>query len=185
MWREFGLGWFGLGVALRFTQMFVIEGINECLVCGFGEHTLFLKNGQDSLGLLNKFNTGSQIHTEINEHPVNGLFLVLFLFQYEHVMIEELLQSLISVVNTQLFKRVVIKDFKSSNVEYTNEELTLVLGVQCFVDTQYNLIEHTVEERFRQGLDTECHLSQVLSLGHHLVTDLYFWSQDGVEEIFR
>ena len=56
--------------------------------------------------LLNKLNAGLQVHTEVNELPDNTLLLVLFLLQYKHVMVEELLQTLVSVVDEQLFKSV-------------------------------------------------------------------------------
>ncbi len=56
--------------------------------------------------LLNEFNASLQIHAEINELPVNAFLLVLLLLQHEHVVIEELLQTLIGVVNAELLKSV-------------------------------------------------------------------------------
>lgn len=58
--------------------------------------------------LLNKFNTGEKVHSEINESPVDTLLLVFLLFQDEHVMVEELLQLLISEVDAKLFETVVL-----------------------------------------------------------------------------
>jgi hypothetical protein len=58
------------------------------------------------LYLLNHLNAGQQVHTEINESPINALFLVFFLFEDEHVMVEELLQFFVGEVDTQLFKTV-------------------------------------------------------------------------------
>ena len=58
------------------------------------------------LYLLNQINTGQQVHTEIDEGPVDTLFLVFFLLQDEHVVVEELLQLLIGEVNTQLLETV-------------------------------------------------------------------------------
>lgn len=60
------------------------------------------------MNLFNQFNTGQQIHTEIDEGPVNTLFLVFFLFQDEHVVVEELLQLLVGEVNTELLEAVVL-----------------------------------------------------------------------------
>jgi len=50
---------------------------------------------------LNQINAWLQIKTEVNEVPFDALLFVLFLFQHKHVMVEELLQLLISVVDAQ------------------------------------------------------------------------------------
>ena len=57
---------------------------------------------------LNHFNCGQKIQTEINKGPVNTFFFVFFLFENEHVVIEELLQSFISEIDTQLFETIVL-----------------------------------------------------------------------------
>jgi len=49
-----------------------------------------------------------QIHAEINEGPFDALALVFFLFQNEHMMIEELLQFFVSEIDAQLFETVVL-----------------------------------------------------------------------------
>ena len=56
--------------------------------------------------LFKKFNTGSKIHTEINEGPLDTFTFVFFLFKYEHVVVEELLQFFIGEVDAQLFEGV-------------------------------------------------------------------------------
>ena len=56
--------------------------------------------------LLNKLNAGSQIHSEVDELPDDALLLVLLLLQHEHVVVEELLQTLVRVVDAQLLERV-------------------------------------------------------------------------------
>lgn len=56
--------------------------------------------------LFNKLNTGSQVHTEVDELPLNTFFLVFFLLEDEHVVVEELLESLVGVVDTQLLEAV-------------------------------------------------------------------------------
>ena len=58
--------------------------------------------------LLNERNTRFQIHAEVNELPDNAFLLVLLLLEDEHVMIEELLQTLVGVVDAQLLERVVL-----------------------------------------------------------------------------
>ena len=49
--------------------------------------------------LFDEFNARRQVHAEVNENPHNALFLVLLLLQRKHVVIEELLQLLISEVD--------------------------------------------------------------------------------------
>ena len=57
-----------------------------------------------SMHLFNKVNAWLQVKTKIDKIPFNALLLVLLLLQHKHVMVEELLKFLISVVYTQLFK---------------------------------------------------------------------------------
>lgn len=57
----------------------------------------------------NEVNAGSQVHAKVNELPDNSLFLILFLLQHKHVVVEELLQLLISEVDAQLLKGVELK----------------------------------------------------------------------------
>ena len=59
--------------------------------------------------LLNKIDAGLQVHTEVDEFPLDAFLFVLFLFQYKHVMVEELLQPLIGVVDAQLLEAVELK----------------------------------------------------------------------------
>jgi len=49
-----------------------------------------------------------KVHAEVNELPLNAFLFVLFLFQHEHVMVEELLQTLVGVVDAQLLERIVL-----------------------------------------------------------------------------
>lgn len=64
--------------------------------------------GADSY-FLNHFDCGQQVQTEVNEGPVDTFFLVLFLLEHEHVMVKELLQSLVSEINAKLFESVVLE----------------------------------------------------------------------------
>ena len=57
-------------------------------------------------------------HTKINENPVNSFLLVLFLLKDEHVVVEELLQTLVGVVDTQLLEGVELAISYSSIDEY-------------------------------------------------------------------
>lgn len=46
-----GLGGLGLQVRSRLAQVVVVQLLNEGLIGGFGEHRLFLKDGEDTHGL--------------------------------------------------------------------------------------------------------------------------------------
>ena len=59
--------------------------------------------------LLNKINASLQIHSKIDERPLDTFLLVLLLLQYKHVVVEELLQTLVGVVDEQLFQGVQLK----------------------------------------------------------------------------
>lgn len=69
---------------------------------------MYVECGSSSTNLFNQINTGQQVHTEIDEGPINTFLLVFFLLQNEHVMVEELLQLLVGEVNTQLLETVVL-----------------------------------------------------------------------------
>ncbi len=57
----------------------------------------------------NQLNACCQIQAKIDECPLNAFSLVLFLFKDEHVMVEELLESLIDEVDPQLLEAVELK----------------------------------------------------------------------------
>ena len=72
--------------------------------------------------LLNELNGGLQVHTEVNELPVDTFLLVLFLLQYKHVVVEELLQTLVGVVDQQLFQSVQLKmDQRKSHWKFLDD----------------------------------------------------------------
>ena len=58
--------------------------------------------------LLNEINASQQVHAKVNKIPVDALLLVLFLLQYKHVMVEELLQLLVGEVDAQLLEAIVL-----------------------------------------------------------------------------
>ncbi|KRY32026.1 hypothetical protein T01_5265 [Trichinella spiralis] len=51
-----------------------------------------------------KINASLQIQAEIDEFPFYSFTLVFFLFKYEHVMVEKLLQTFVDKIDPQLFK---------------------------------------------------------------------------------
>jgi hypothetical protein len=102
--------------------------------------------------LLDEVDAGLQVHTEVNELPLNAFLLVLFLLQHEHVVVEELLQTLVRVVDAQLLKRVVLEDLEASDIQHTDEPLALTLRVECLVDTGNKPLEHAVVQGLGQGM---------------------------------
>lgn len=59
--------------------------------------------------LLNQLDTGQQVHTEIDEGPLDAFLSVFFLFKYEHVVVKELLQLFVGEVNAKLLETVVLE----------------------------------------------------------------------------
>jgi hypothetical protein len=59
-----------------------------------------------SVYLLDEIDARLKIHAEVDELPFDAFFLVFFLFENEHVMIEELLKTFVGVVDAQLFETV-------------------------------------------------------------------------------
>ena len=113
--------------------------------------------------LLNKVDTGLEIHTEVNELPVNSFLLVFFLLQHEHVVIEELLKSLIGIVDADLLESIVLqnKSHHKSSMEYYTKVFVIMamvnnshyiymatncLGILCFA-----LIKNVLEVKQKSG----------------------------------
>ena len=155
---------------------------------------LYLRNEQEIIGaidrkkyclpyLLNQLNGGQKIHTKIDKLPYDTLLLVLLLLEYEHVVVEELLQTLISVVDTQLLKRVEFEYLKSSNIQYTDEVLALLLGVQGGVTTHHHPVEEPGKDTFGQSLARKFYLGLGLTLDYHLSSDLNLGCDKGLHHV--
>merc|ERR1719312_1312249 len=123
-----------LGVGLAevglLAKQVVEQLLSERLISGLGEERLLLKDGQQAHGLLKHVNARLQVHTKVNIGPVKTLSDILLLLKGEHVLVEELLELLVDVVDTNLFKSVEFKNFKSGNVEHTN----IVNLLHCRID---------------------------------------------------
>ena len=50
-----------------------------------------------------------EVHAEVDELPLDAFLTVLLLLEHEHVVVEELLQTLVGVVDAQLLERVVLR----------------------------------------------------------------------------
>jgi hypothetical protein len=60
--------------------------------------------------LLDQIDTSEQVHSEIDESPVDALLLIFFLLKYEHVVVKELLELLVGEVNAKLLKPIVLRN---------------------------------------------------------------------------
>jgi len=70
---------------------------------------------------LDEVDAGLQVQAKVDEVPLDALPLVLLLLQDEHGVVEELLQLLVGVVDTQLLKGVQLQGFgKAKKDSITN-----------------------------------------------------------------
>jgi len=65
-----------------------------------------------------------------------------------------------------------LEDLKTSNIQYTNEVLTLLLGIQSLVTLLHQPLEQTIEHTLAEGTDRVGDLLDVTALGDELVADL-------------
>ena len=101
------------------------------------------------------------------------------------MMIEKLLQLFVTEVDTNLLKGVVIKNFETSNVQYTNEvdffHGRVNQGTVTKIDEPH---EETVVHGSRQSSHSIQALVGILSLEDPFRSDLDFWSDEvAIEEI--
>ena len=66
-----------------------------------------------------------------------------------------------------------VEDLEAGDIEHTDEVLSLLFGVQSFVQLLHHPLEQPVVHGFGHGTDRIGHLVLVSALGHHLGTDLY------------
>ncbi len=66
---------------------------------------------------LDELNAGQQVKTEVNEVPLDALPLVFLLLQDEHGVVEELLQTLIGVVDAELLEGVVLRQIHVAEIK--------------------------------------------------------------------
>ena len=76
-----------------------------------------------------------------------------------------------------------LKDLESSDIQYTDEVLTLVFGIQGLVDLGYEPLEHTGVQSLGQSRHGKLHLGHGLTFGDPLSADLDLWHEESLEEI--
>merc|ERR1719447_2573069 len=114
------LGGLGLAKGLVLAQVLAHHLLQVGLVGGLGDDALFLQHGQDAHLLLNQLNGDNQVHTKVDESPLDTLTLVLFLLLNEHVVVEELLETLVGVVDQKLLQDIELENLETGNVQDTD-----------------------------------------------------------------
>lgn len=76
-----------------------------------------------------------------------------------------------------------VENLETGNIQYTDEVLPLLLGVQGLVTLLHQPFEHPVEHRLRHGAYGIGYLVLVTTLGDELVTDLDPWLQQVLVKI--
>ena len=76
-----------------------------------------------------------------------------------------------------------MEDFEASNVKDADEELALGFHVERLVDACDQPVEHARVQRLGDGAQSEVDLVQILTFGHHLVSDLHLRLQQRLEEV--
>jgi len=148
------LGRLGFAEGLVLAQMLAHELLQVGLVSSLGDDALFLQHGQDAHLLLNELDGDDQIHTKIHESPLDTFGLVLFLFLDEHVVVEELLKTLVGVVDQKLFQDVQLENLETSNVK-TPMKFFLGLGVSSESFTRATTQSNMRAKRDLQVAETE------------------------------
>merc|ERR1719330_1761148 len=169
-----------LGKVGPLAQQVGVELLAECLVSGLGEEGLLLKDGQESHGLLKHVDARLEIHTEVNIGPVKTLPNIFLLLEGEHVLVEELLELLIDVVNTDLLETVVIKNFKSGNVQHSDIVDLLHGGVAQSLVT---LVDNNPEGSLVDGTSNTGNRVGSIGTGGALVDPLSSDLQLGLAEV--
>merc|ERR1719412_1838141 len=139
----------GLGKVGPLSEEVIHQLGSKGLIGGLGEERLLLKDGEQAHGFLKHIDTFLEIHAKVAVGPLDALLNILLLLEDEHVVVEELLELLITEVDTDLLEAIVIENLKSSNVEDTNVGAFLHGRIdECLVtffsnDTEGTLVDGT------------------------------------------
>lgn len=101
-----------------------------------------------------------KIQAEVHKFPIDVLSTIFFLFENEHGVIEQLLEFLIGVVDTHLFKGVQGEDFEASNIQNANERRTLSFAsVERLIDSSDDPFEHAFVNSLGDRFDSIVNLN--------------------------
>merc|ERR1719347_1609977 len=170
----------GLSEVGPLAQQVGVELLTEGLVSGLGEERLLLKHGEETHGLLKHVDAGPQVHTKVNIGPVKTLPDVLLLLEGEHVGVEELLQLLVDVVDTDLLEAVVVEDLEASDIQDTNVLDLLHAWVN---ESLITLLDHNPEGSLIDGTSDTGHRVGCVLAGGALADPLGTDLQLGLAEV--
>merc|ERR1711971_1025009 len=170
----------GLGEVGPLAQQVAVELLAEGCVSGLGEEGLLLKDGEESHRLLKHVDARLEIHAEVNIGPVETLLDVFLLLEGEHVLVEELLELLVDVVDTDLLEAVVIKNLKSGNVQHSDIVDLLHSGVAQGLVT---LVDNNPEGSLVDGTSNTGNRGGSIGTGGSLVDPLSSDLQLGLAEV--
>ena len=155
------------------SKQVLLQFIFKRLVRRLGKQCFFFKNGKETHGLLHELDGGLEVHTEVNHLPFDALPNVLLLLQHEHVVVEELLQLLVTEVDTDLLEGVELEYLEASNVEDTDKVDFLHGGVdESAVAHVHQVTEQSAEDVLDDGGSPHGDGCQVLSLVDPLCPNL-------------
>merc|ERR1712016_462918 len=163
----------GLLEVRTFAQQVLMKLGSKGLIGGLREERLFFKDGKETHRFLKHGDASLQIHAKVHIGPFNTFPDIFFLLQNKHVLVEELLKLLITEVDTKLFKTIVVKDLKTSNIQATNVLHLLHGGIKKRLITLFHneaenvLIDLTANTRDRAGC-----AGTALTLGYPFSTNL-------------
>merc|ERR1719270_3207838 len=141
-------------------------------------------NGPNTHGLLKHDDSSLQVHAKVHHLPVNTFLDILFLFNNEHVVVEELLELFIDKVDGDLLKSVVLKNFKTSNVKHSTKVGLLQRSIdKCVVSLLNEPLEHTIIDTPGNTSNSVGGLLASLTLGDPLRSDLDPGLAEGLDHV--
>ena len=96
-----------------FPKKILLQLVLKRFISCLREKCLLLKDGKKTHRLLHELDGGLQIHAEVHHLPLDALPDVLLLLQHEHVVVEELLQLLVTEIDANLLEGVEFEDLKT------------------------------------------------------------------------
>lgn len=100
----------------------------------------FIEKVQESHSFLLEQVDAVTVVIVLNVRNVEALVLVQVLFLFENAVVEELLQLLVTVVDAELFKGVVLEELEPSNVQNADEVFG-VFDLEAVVNVENNIVK--------------------------------------------
>ena len=102
----------------------LVEPLDQAHIGGLRELGLLIYQCEDIHWFLSNHVESCLIVNKSNFLPADSLLAVLFLFHFEDMLHKELLEVFVCIIDTKLFKTVVLKILKSENIQ--NSDCTFV-----------------------------------------------------------